>query len=211
MPPSSKGISTCLPWPRSHCPAMTFTDCPDGDAEGAQNSDADQRLGLAENGLAVELGHEVDAGDAVVGDVADLAAELDQRALLRVRHDDGPGEARAEVEQAAGIAEPVGDDAGGDGHGEHAVRDDVGKADFLGERLVPVDRVEVERGAGVADELLTGDPDLDGRELVADVHASSPRTTSWARVVQSRSPAASVMSARRLMKSLPARAMMWSM
>ena len=85
---------------------------------------------------------------------------------------------------------PLGDQPRSQGHGEHAVRDHVGQADLAGEPLVPVDRVEVQRGARVADQVGAGDPDVQRRQLVADgdvvarLHvirsASGPRTTSWA-------------------------------
>ena len=70
-------------------------------------------------------------------------------AMVVVGHDDRPGEAHAVLDDGAGVADPVGDDASGRGHREHAVGDDVGQAHGLGEALVPVDGVEVARGSGV--------------------------------------------------------------
>ena len=47
---------------------------------------------------------------------------------------------------------PVGDVPAGLRHGEHAVGDDVGQADRLGDPLVPVDHVEVTGRAAVLDQ-----------------------------------------------------------
>ena len=56
----------------------------------------------------------------------------------------------------AGVSGPIVHQPARGGHGEHAVRDDVGQADGPRDPLVPVDDVEVAARAGVADEVEAG-------------------------------------------------------
>src|SRR6476660_4064153 len=102
-------------------------------------------------------------------DRLDDARDLDVGPAV-MGHDDGPGEAHAVVDHPAGITDPVADHVDRGAHGEHAVGDDGGQPDGPGEALVPVDRVAVEAGAGVADQ--RGPVDVHGArgQLVADVH-----------------------------------------
>ena len=85
--------------------------------------------------------------------------DLDVGAAL-AGDDDRLGEAGAVLDDPAGVAQPVGDDADRRAHGEHAVGDDVGQADGRGEPLVPVDAVAVEARPGVLHE--GGAVDVDG-------------------------------------------------
>ena len=66
-------------------------------------------------------------------------------------------EPHAVLDDRGRVAGPVGHQPGRRGHGEHAVRDDVGQPDGLREALVPVDDVEVAGGARVLHQLAAGD------------------------------------------------------
>src|SRR5690606_33994732 len=107
----------------------------------------------------------------------------------------------------------------------HAVRDDVGQADLLGEPLVPVDGVEVTGGARVLDESGAVHREGPSGQLGADLdvgvgdlrrhgvrHApSAARATSLVRAVTTCSPASSYPPPRMAGKSWPAIALMPSM
>src|SRR6185312_9176089 len=124
-------------------------------------SELDQGLRLDEHLLPVGDDGQVDAGGAgLLVEGADGPADLQGGALRvggvgagRVLDDDGLGEAGLVVDDGPGIADPVLDQRDGGTHGEHAVRDDSGQADLGGEALVPVDRVEVPAGPGIADQV----------------------------------------------------------
>ena len=99
--------------------------------------------GAAEDLVAAAGRGQLDGGALGLGvDGLDDARDLDVGAAL-VGDDDRLGEAGAVLDDAAGVADPVGDDGDRRAHREHAVGDDVGQADLLGEALVPVDRVAV--------------------------------------------------------------------
>ena len=72
------------------------------------------------------------------------------------------------------------------GHGPEPVQDPPGEADLLRELLVDVNRVEVARGAGVADRQIPVGGDLE-LELVAGLH-DSPLTMLVQVPVQTASP-----------------------
>ena len=124
---------------------------------------------VAERDAVLRLRHVVEA--RVVHQRRRVAHLLDERARAHRVH--GVHGARLEVvreakrvadfvcrdvlEQAAGITEPVGDHASRDSHRVHAVGNDVGQADGGGEALVPVDDVEVTRGAGIANQRIAGE------------------------------------------------------
>ena len=98
----------------------------------------------------------VHLGGAVLAHLGDLPVISSSAPSPSSGTSTGPGELRGGLDDRAGIADPVGDDPSASGHGEHAVRDDVGQSDLGGEPLVPVDRVEVAGGAGVADQVGRG-------------------------------------------------------
>src|SRR5215207_898431 len=101
---------------------------------------------------AVDLGHLALGGEGLAG--LDHGREPDLQSLDRGR-----------------VADPAGDHAGGDAHGVHAVGDHPGQPDGLGDLVVPVDRVEVAGGAGVADQVHALDRLGDLGEGVAGPHA----------------------------------------
>src|SRR5699024_9563086 len=142
-------------------------------------------------------------------------------AVVRDRH--RPGEARAVVDDPAGVTGPLGDDPGGRAHGPHPVGDDVGQPHGLRGRLVPVDDVAVAGGSGVVDEGGPGDGDGLRREglplahvgelphgLLAHRH-SSPRTTIVERLVATGASSASMISLRMVTIWCPPAARMASM
>src|SRR5213076_1240880 len=102
------------------------------------------------------------------------------------------------------------------GHGEHAVRDHIREPDLLGELFVPVDRVEIARGARVLHQRGAGHRDSQRRELGPGLdlvvfqprcHAHSPsgaRATSIVVAVTTCPPYWSYTLPLMLMKSLPA-------
>ena len=160
---------------------------------------------------------EHDLGATAVEQFGHLSGDLDHRAGVIVGNRHGACEADGVLLESTGIAEPVGDDASGLSHGEHAMGDDVGQADGLREALIPVDGVEVSGGAGVADEVEPGHPEGLGRQRGADndvAHDDSsavPRATMTVVVVTTCSPASVVRSTRVVRMSLPATARMASM
>src|ERR687887_1592890 len=83
---------------------------------------------------AVDLGHLAPGGEGLAR--LDHRREADPQPLDRRR-----------------VARPAGHHPRRDAHRVHAVGDHAGQADRLGDLVVPVDRVEVARGAGVADQV----------------------------------------------------------
>src|SRR3954471_21637945 len=155
-----------------------------------RSGQADDGLRPAEHPLAGAGRREIDADGAVRLVLhGDDAGHLEDGATCRrpvaVGHHDRLGEADAVLDDGAGVACPVGHEARRGGHGQHAVRDDVGQADGGRDPLVPVDDVEVTAGAGIADEVETGQRERRGRQFVADrdlveradSHHSPPLTT----------------------------------
>src|SRR6476661_6396946 len=174
----------------------------------------DDGQGAAEDLLAARGGRELD-GDALrlrVGRLDDTG-DLEVCAGV-VGHHDRLGEADAVLDDATGVAGPVGDEGDGRTHREHAVRDDVGQSDLLGEPLVPVDAVAVEGGPGVLHQTSPVDVDRDRRQHVTDRdlgegadgrgrrsallggHHSPPRMTMVDVAVQTASPCSVASSVR---------------
>src|SRR5690606_1479960 len=151
-------------------------------------SEADDRLRLAEHARALAGHGEVDTDRAGVRvHRADGPGHL-ERSDAGVRHGHGAREARLVVDDGARVAGPVLDEGHRGAQREHAVGDDAGQAHLGGERVVPVDRVEVAARAGVPHEAGTVDLDRAGADHVTDrqvgqggagglgAHAPSPRT-----------------------------------
>src|SRR5215216_4344314 len=146
---------------------------------------------------AVDLGHLALGGEGLAG--LDHGREADPQALDRGR-----------------VADPAGDHPGGHGHRVHPVGDHPGQADRLGDLVVPVDRVEVAGGAGVADQVQALDGLGDLGEGVARPHpgrvdprahaplprgGAVPRDSRVALTVQTGSPASVVISVSRVSSS----------
>src|SRR6202034_955533 len=90
----------------------------------------------------------------------------------------------AEGAARARAAAPLGDELPGLRHRVHPVCDDVRQADRAGDPLVPVDDVEVARGAAVLDQVEPGNAVRARLECgarlnvgVADGHQPAPRST----------------------------------
>src|SRR5262249_34176280 len=94
-------------------------------------------------------------------------------------------------------AGPVGDKAPCLRHREHAVRDDIGQPDRLGNPLVPVDDIEVAGRAAILDQAESGGRIVHDRDLGPDLdlvigdlvaHAAPPRSTRVEYAVPTCSP-----------------------
>src|SRR5882757_695141 len=97
----------------------------------------------------------------------DDTGHLDQGALVVVGDHDRGGEPDAVLGHRGRVAGPLGEEPAGQRHREHAVRDHVRQADRLGDALVPVDDVEIARGAAVPDQVRPGHLVLARRDLGA--------------------------------------------
>ena len=126
-------------------------------------------------------------------------------ALVVVGDHDRGGEPDAVLGHRGRVPGPLGEEPAGQRHREHAVRDHVGQADRLGDALVPVDDVEVARGAGVPDQVRPGHLVLPGRDLgarlrcrgsrgLAIVSPYAPRSTRVECAVQTCSPSTVLIS-----------------
>src|SRR5690606_7849211 len=168
---------------------------------------------LGEHGDTGGAGGEVDphrAGLRVDG--ADLPADLELD-LAGVGDDDRAGEAHTVVDDGTRVAGPLGDGRRGQPHRRHAVRDDPVETDLAGHALVPVDRVEVAGGPGVAHEQCAVEGEGAGEQLVPDgepAHRPSPRTARVERTVATGAPPSSAISARVLTIAMPARSVIES-
>src|SRR5690606_40887348 len=85
------------------------------------------------------------------------------------------GEPHLVVDDGARVTGPVDHHADRGPHGEHPVGDHPGQADLDGEPLVPVDRVEVAAGPGVADQVTPVHPDGGGPDDLPDLQVRDPR------------------------------------
>src|SRR3954447_13378376 len=131
--------------------------------------DAEARLGVADDGLAVLLGHGVDDRDAV-GHILDRARDRDL-ALGQPDAAELDGQALERIRAAAGLGLGPRDLR----HRPQAVQDLARQPDLLGEVVVDVDRVEVAGRARVADRDVAVGRDLELGELLAGLH-HAPRT-----------------------------------
>ncbi len=141
--------------------ALPWTEVPTGafvvdDGGRSRVVDARQGAGVAVGG---------------VGDLGDLPRDLQQRALVVVGDEHRAGEADPIAAHRGRVAAgPPGDQPPGQRHGQHAVRYRGVEADLLGDLVVPVDRVQVARDAGVVHQVLPGQRnDLLGK-WVAHLH-----------------------------------------
>src|SRR5689334_6519616 len=112
---------------------------------------------------------DVDRHLAVVQLAGDDAGHFDRGALVVVGDHDRGGEPDAVLGHRRRIPGPLGEEPPGQRHREHAVRDHVRQADGLGDALVPVDGIEVARGACVPDQVGPGYLKLHGCDLRADL------------------------------------------
>ena len=97
------------------------------------------------------------------------AVEDDLGALAVVGHRHHGGESHVVLGDRGRVADPRGDVAAAEAHGQHAVRDGGVEADLLGDLVVPVDRVEVTGYAGVVHQVPPGQRDDLLRQLIADL------------------------------------------
>src|SRR5688572_12269089 len=177
----------------------------------------DDGLGAAEDLLPGGGDSEVDPDPAVLELGGDRGRDIDHRAGVVVGHGHRPGESGPVFEDGTRVADPVGDRAGGQRHGEHAVGDHVGEPDGAGDALVPVDDVEVAGRSGVAHQVGAADGKALSRQLGADLDVvvgdlgrhrrhpspSGPRTTSVDSAVTTCSPPVVLTSARVVIMSCP--------
>ena len=126
------------------------------------------RHGAAEDLLSAGGGGQRDLHGLVVG-VGRLhpAVEHDLRTRAVVGHRHDRGEADVELGDRARVADPLGDVAAAETHGQHAVGDRGVQTDLLGDLVVPVDRVEVAGDPGVVHQIRTGQGDDSFGQLVA--------------------------------------------
>src|SRR6266508_2490338 len=168
----------------------------------------------AQHLLAVADRDELHLGVPLIGEALHHAAHHDLGASIVVGYHHWPGEPDTVVDHGRRVANPLRHRLTGQRHRVHAVCDHAGQADRAGSPVVPVDRVEVAGGAGVADQVGPGDPECPGRQPVADLHRKlhgqpSPRTTRTEPVTTG-SPASVTSSVRVVRMSWPPREAMSS-
>ena len=105
------------------------------------------------------------------------AAEDELGALAVVGHRHHGGEPHVVLGDRAGVADPRGDVAAADTHGQHAVCDRGVQAEGLGDLIVPVDRVQVAGNARVIHQVLSGQRVGLLGKLVTHLHGAE--LTQW--------------------------------
>src|SRR5689334_5773359 len=130
---------------------------------------ADGRAGARQHLRVAGPRGDVDRHLAVVQLAGDDAGHLDRGALVVVGDHDRGGEPDAVLGHRGWVPGPLGEKPPAQRHRIHAVRDHVRQADRLGDALIPVDDVEVARGAAVPDQVSPGYLKLHGCDLRADL------------------------------------------
>src|SRR5580692_1844344 len=189
----------------------------------AASGQPDHRAGPGEHLVPGRPGGEGHHDPVAVQFLLDGAADLNGHEAIVVGHDHRGREPDAEFSHGPRIAGPVRDVARRLGHGEHAVRDDVGQPHRPGDPLVPVDDVEVTGRAAVLDQVQPGygvagrgklGARFDVRVLDCHAHSASPavpRSTSVEKAVHTCSPATVATSVRVVITVLRPRVLMVSM